>query len=208
MGESLRLVVAGGGGHAKVVIASVEAAGGEVVRVLDDDPARIGTCVLGHVVEGPIADELIPDGVSVVVGIGSNTARRAVAGRLHKRFATVLHPSAFVHPSVTIGPGSVVFAGAVIQPGASIGCHAIVNTAASVDHDCLLEDFVHVAPGVHLAGEVRLHEGVLMGIGSCAIPGTRVGAWSIIGAGAAAVRDIPAGVVATGVPARVVRSLR
>jgi len=96
----------------------------------------------------------------------------------------------------------VVFAGAVIQPDAAIGGHAIVNTAASIDHDCVLGDFVHVAPGVRLAGSVVLGEGAMLGIGTVAIPGARVGAWSVVGAGAAILGELPANVVAIGTPAR------
>ena len=201
-----RYVILGAGGHAKVVIATVEAADGTVVRVLDDDRSLHGTRVLGHTVEGPIADELIQDDAKVVVAIGANRARAAVAARLRCAFGTVVHPSAVVHPSVRLGYGTVVLAGAVLQPSVAIGAHVIVNTCASVDHDCMLGDFVHIAPGCRLAGDVRLEEGAFMGIGGVAIPGTRVGRWATIGAGAVVVTAIGPGVLAVGVPARVVRT--
>lgn len=143
-----RFVVVGAGGHAKVVIATLEAANGQVVRVLDDDASRHGTLVLGHRVEGPVVDDLIPGDAQVLVAIGSNRARAAVVARLrHATFGTAVHPSAVVHASVAVEAGSVVFAAAVLQPGARVGRHVIVNTAASVDHDCVLGDFVHVGPG-------------------------------------------------------------
>jgi sugar O-acyltransferase (sialic acid O-acetyltransferase NeuD family) len=200
--NSADYVVCGSGGQAKVVIAAIEAVGGRVVRVLDDDPARHGADVLGHRVEGPIADDLIPAGVLVIVGIGTNRVREAVVGRLTCAFGTVVHPSAIVHPSVTVGEGSVIFAGAILQPGASVGRHVIVNTAASVDHDCVLEDFTHAAPGVHMAGDVRLEVGAFLGTGCCVIPGRRIGAWATVGAGGVVVRDVPADETAVGVPAR------
>jgi len=199
-----RFVVCGAGGHAKVVVATIEAAGGQVVRVLDDDPAVHGRRVLGHLVEGPITEDLVPTGSLVVLAIGSARGRMVVASRLRAAFGAVIHPGAAVHASVLIGPGSVVFAGAVIQPEARVGQHVIVNTGASVDHDCVLGDFVHVAPGVHLAGDVRLEIGAFMGIGSCALPGSRIGAWATVGAGGVVLGEIPPGVTAIGVPARVV----
>jgi acetyltransferase-like isoleucine patch superfamily enzyme len=61
---------------------------------------------------------------------------------------------------------------------------------------------VHIAPGVRLAGDVALGDGVFLGIGAVAIPGVRVGAWTTVGAGAAVVDDLPEGIVAAGVPAR------
>lgn len=195
-------VVCGAGGHAKVVIATVEAMGGRVVGVLDDDPARHGTDLLGHRILGPITDDLIPADAQVIVGIGMNRVREAVVNRLHRPFGTVVHPSAIVHASVAVGEGSVIFAGTIIQPGSSIGRHVIVNTAASVDHDCVLEDFTHVAPGVHVAGGVLLEVGAFLGTGCCVIPLRRVGAWATVGAGGVVVRDVPADETAMGVPAR------
>lgn len=198
-------VVLGAGGHAKVVVATIQAAGGAIARLLDDVPERHGTRILGHLVEGPIGGGPRADGEVAVVAIGSNRARAAVAARWSGPFGVVVHPSAIVHASVTLGPGAVVFAGAVVQPGTTIGRHAIVNTRASVDHDCVLGDFVHVAPGVTLAGKVTLEEGAFMGVGSVAVPGVRVGAWATVGAGGVVVRDVPGGVTAVGVPARAIR---
>ncbi|MCS7300843.1 MAG: acetyltransferase, partial [Fimbriimonadales bacterium] len=99
----------------------------------------------------------------------------------------------------------LVCAGVVVQPDARIGRHCIVNTAASVDHDCTIADFVHVAPGARLAGGVKVGEGVLLGVGCCVLPGIQIGAWSVVGAGAVVTEDVPDGVVVVGVPARAIR---
>jgi sugar O-acyltransferase (sialic acid O-acetyltransferase NeuD family) len=208
MRDATRFVVVGAGGHAKVVVATIEAAGFEVVRVLDDNHELHGRQVLGHLVEGPVTDDLVPAGTVVLLGIGANRVREEMARRLHVPFGTVRHPSAVVHASVQLGAGSVVFAGAVIQPGTRIGRHVIVNTSASADRDCVLGDFVHLAPGVRLAGHAHLGTGAFMGIGSCATPGARVGAWATVGAGGVVVDEIQAGAVAVGVPARSIRSQR
>ena len=114
----------------------------------------------------------------------------------------MVHPAAWVDLSVELGPGAVVFAGAVIQPRTVVGAHAIVNTAASIDHDCRIGRFAHLAPGVHLAGTVTVGDGAFLGIGTVAIPGVTIGEWTQVGAGAAVVRDLPARVRAVGVPAR------
>jgi sugar O-acyltransferase (sialic acid O-acetyltransferase NeuD family) len=170
--------------------------------VLDDDPARWGERVLGIDVTGPASAALDDPAQLAVLAIGSNRARQQRAAAARCRFATVVHPAAIVHPSVRLGAGTVVFAGAIIQPDAVIGGHVIINTGASIDHDCALGDFVHVAPGVRLAGSVTLDEGAMLGIGTVAIPGARVGAWSIVGAGSAIVGAIADHVVAIGTPAR------
>lgn len=196
-------VVCGAGGHAKVVIACVEAAGGDVVGVLDDDPDMVGRLILGRRVMGPIRQDLLPSGVLPIIGIGSNTGRREIAARLRGPFGRAVHPSAVVHSSVDLGEGTVVMAGVVVQPECRIGRHVILNTMASVDHDGVIGDFAHVAPGCHLSGQVTLGDGVLMGVGSAAMPGAIVGAWSIAGAGATVIGRLPAGVTAVGTPAKI-----
>jgi UDP-perosamine 4-acetyltransferase len=199
--------VIGAGGHAKVVIATIRALGMSVAAVWDDDPMRVGTELAGVPVVGSTAS--VPDGSSAVIAVGSNLSRREIARRMQGlRFLSIVHPVAVVHESVVVGAGSVLFAGAIVQPGARLGEHVIVNTAATIDHDCELEDYVHVCPGSHLAGHVHLGEGVLMGIGSSAIPNSEVGPWAVIGAGAVVVRSVPAGVTAVGCPARVYSTVR
>jgi sugar O-acyltransferase (sialic acid O-acetyltransferase NeuD family) len=201
-------VVVGAGGHAKVVIATIEAASGRVVRVLDDEPSLRGRRLGSHIIEGPVTAEAIPAGAVVILAIGSNRRRQELSAKLHVRYGSVVHPTAIVDRTVTIGAGCAVFAGAIIQAGAQLGQHVIVNTGASIDHDCRLGNFAHAAPGSRLAGGVTLDEGALMGIGSCAIPNVRIGPWSTVGAGGAVIREIPAHAIAVGVPARVIRSGR
>ena len=75
----------------------------------------------------------------------------------------------------------------------TLGEHTIINTGATVDHDCVIGDFVHIAPGAHLAGNVHVDEGALLGIGSCVIPGCKIGKDTIIGAGATVICDVPSG---------------
>ncbi len=196
------LWILGAGGHAKVVIATARAAGVTELAVADDDPARHGESLLGVMVQARVSDVLADASRRAVIAIGNNEIRHRLGTGARCRFESLVHPSAIVDPSVTIGPGSVVFAGAIVQPDSVLGAHTIVNTAASIDHDCVLGTAIHVAPGSRLAGNVRLDDGVFVGIGAVITPGRHVGAWTTIGAGAVVVRDLPARVTAIGVPAR------
>jgi sugar O-acyltransferase (sialic acid O-acetyltransferase NeuD family) len=192
--------VYGAGGHAKVVLAALDAARIPVGGVFDVVARQ---SVLGHAVRH--ADECVPAPERrVVVAIGNNLTRRRVVSELSARghrFATLIHPHAWVAPGVFVGEGAVIFAGAVVQPDAVIGEHAILNTGCSVDHDCVVGAFAHVAPGARLAGDVHVGEGGFVGIGAVVIPGRRIGAWATVGAGAAVVRDVEDGVTVVGVPA-------
>jgi UDP-N-acetylbacillosamine N-acetyltransferase len=119
--------------------------------------------------------------------------------------ATAIHPRAVIASSARIGAGTVIAANAVVNPNTTIGENVIVNTSASVDHDCVIEDGVHIAPGVHVSGRVRVGAASWIGVGATIVDGCTVGSGSVIGAGAVVVDDIPSGVVAYGVPARLIR---
>ncbi|RLB36706.1 MAG: transferase [Deltaproteobacteria bacterium] len=200
-----RIVLVGAGGHAKVVIATVRDAGGDVVVAYDDDQTRWGQQILGVPIKGPISGEEIGT-APAIIAIGDNRARQSIAARLHAQWVSVCHPNTTVHPSVSIGPGTVVFAGAVIQPDTTIGAHSILNTAATVDHDCIVGDFVHIGPAGCLCGGVTVNEGVLLGVGAKVAPNIEVGPWSTAGAGAVCVVDVPGSTTVVGVPARSVKA--
>ncbi|MDR3686676.1 MAG: NeuD/PglB/VioB family sugar acetyltransferase [Coriobacteriia bacterium] len=201
----MRLLVVGAGGHAKVVVDAAEAAGHDVVGVigLPSDPSH----VLGH----PVVDGL--DGIQAegfVIAIGDNATRARFFAQYCESGlvpAVVVHPSVIVGSDVELGAGTFAAAGVVINTGARIGADSILNTGCSVDHDCIVGAHSHLGPQVALCGTVTLGEGVLMGVGSCASPGASVGAWSVVGAGAAVVGELPSLSVCIGVPARAVRTI-
>jgi sugar O-acyltransferase (sialic acid O-acetyltransferase NeuD family) len=194
--------VIGAGGHAKVVIATLQAAGRIVDAALDDDSTHWNTFVLGVPVIGGTDRASDLRQMESIIAIGDNQDRRELAGRLDLDWTFAVHPSAVIHPDVPLGPGSVIFAGSVVQPGAQIGAHVIINTSASVDHDCTIADFVHIAPGARVGGTVDVRDGAFLGTGAVVLPNLRVGAWSILGGGAVAVRDVEPRCVVVGVPAR------
>jgi sugar O-acyltransferase (sialic acid O-acetyltransferase NeuD family) len=201
MNHNGEVAVIGAGGHSKVVIATLQAAGYSVAALYDDNATTFGTQVLGIKVAGPVA-EASRKRVPVVLAIGDNAVRRRIAEMLDVEWLTAFHPSAQVHVSVVVGAGSIVFAGAIIQPDTVLGSHVIVNTAASIDHDCAIGDFAHVAPGARIAGGVNVGAGALIGIGSCVLPGISIGSHAVVGAGAAVASDVASDLVVAGVPAR------
>lgn len=191
----------GAGGHGRVIMEIIEAAGDNAGVFYDDNPtvgelngSRVCKAVDSEI-EGP-----------VIVSIGDNEMRKRVVERLNADFATAVHPSAIVSPSSHIDAGSVVMHGSVIQANARIGKHCIINTVSSVDHDCKIGDYVHISPRATLCGNVSIGEGTLIGSGAVVVQGVRIGKWSIIGAGSVVIKDIPDGVIAYGNPCEVHKS--
>ena len=195
--------VIGAGGHAKVVISTLRELGYFVEGIFDDDPRLGGEQFCGASVLGSIDSIDNYRHHHAIVAIGDNHVRREIAQKVDLEWLTVIHPNAYVDPTASVGPGSIIMNGAIVQAGAKVAEHVIVNTAASVDHDCNIEEYVHIGPGCRLAGGVTVGREAILGVGSAAIPLITIGDDSVVGAGAVVVNDIPRRVVAKGVPARI-----
>jgi sugar O-acyltransferase (sialic acid O-acetyltransferase NeuD family) len=118
---------------------------------------------------------------------------------------TLLHPRSYVAGSAAVGEGSQVLGHAVVAADAVLGRACIVNTSASVDHECRLADGVHIGPGATLAGCVSVGQCAFIGAGAVVLPRVSIGAGAIVGAGAVVTRDVAAGMVVYGNPAKAVR---
>jgi UDP-perosamine 4-acetyltransferase len=207
-----KLVVIGGGGHAKVVINILHRCPQfEVIGCLDHAPASRRVLNVEVIGEDTLLPQLHAQGVShAFVAIGDNARRAALSHEVRKlgfKLATLISPTATIVPDTELGNGVAIMDGVVIQPDARIGESSIINTRACVEHDCVIGRSVHIAPGCTLAGGVHVEALAFLGVGTVAIPGVRIGAGSVIGAGAVITGNIPPGVVAVGVPARIVRRL-
>jgi UDP-N-acetylbacillosamine N-acetyltransferase len=212
MGSTLqRLVIWGASGHALVVADILRLRGEYVLAGYIDSvrPERLGDSFGGATVLGGEEQlkELRDTGVdNLALGVGDCSARLKLADialDLGFDLVTVIHPSAIVADSASIGAGSVLCAGSVVNPMVTLGRCVIVNTCASVDHECVLGEGVHVSPGVHLAGNVIVGKATAIGIGSSVRDRVSIGEACTIGAGSVVVSDLPAGVTAYGVPARI-----
>jgi sugar O-acyltransferase (sialic acid O-acetyltransferase NeuD family) len=198
------LVVYGAGGHGRVVLDAALVSGANVLGFLDDRLAP-GSVVAGLPVLGSSGWLGQHSGIGVALGVGDNSIRERIAGevvRAGSGLATVIHPRAVVAASAEVEAGAVVLALSVINPGARVGRGAIVNSGAVVEHDVELGEFSHVSPNATLGGAARLGRAAHLGLAACVLPGRSVGAGSTVGAGAVVTRDIGAGVVVVGVPAR------
>ncbi len=204
-----RIIILGAGGIAKVFHDALQASGYTVVGFLDDNPALVGTEVLGLPVLGATSKAAeLTDIDGAVVGIGDNRARKTLYNRLHAWGVPVvnaIHPAAIISPHATLGGGVAVFPTAIVEAGVRVGNNVLVNTACVLAHDVQVQDHAHVAIGSMLAGGVEIGEGCFLGAGAIVIPYKKVGNWSIVGAGAVVTADLPDHVTAVGVPAKIIK---
>jgi len=209
------IVIWGATGQARVLAEFLPAIGYELIALFDNDvgvSAPIDGIAVRH---GDKAfalwqQEFAHVRCAAIAAIGgAGGAHRLL---LHERFTaagfeipTLAHPRAWIARNATIGSGSQLMAGAAVAAGARIGRACIVNTSASLDHDGILGDGVHLGPGATLAGEVCVGENAFIGTGAVVLPRVRIGARAIVGAGAVVVHDVADDETVVGNPARRLR---
>jgi sugar O-acyltransferase (sialic acid O-acetyltransferase NeuD family) len=211
------IVIFGTGGFAREVhqlIEDINAAAPQwrCLGFLDGDATRHGQQIHGlPVLGGP---EFMAGAAGaqaqLVIAVGNPAVRRKIAAAIgaagHGRFATLIHPRAWVGNRVAVGQGTMLCAGVLVTTDIAIGEHAIINIGSTVGHDARIGNFVTIAPTVNVSGAVEVGEGVDLGTGSTVIQGKRIGAWSIVGAGSVVVKDIEPNVTVVGAPAKMIKS--
>lgn len=197
----MKLSIIGASGHGKVVADIAEKNGYDEIEFYDDDES-LKICGKWPVV-GTVSEVM---GSDVFIAIGNAKTRERITNQFKdRRFPTLIHPSSVVADDVVIGEGSVVMAGAVINSGTRICKGVIINTCSSVDHDCTIDDFVHISVGAHLAGTVSVGKRAWISVGSNVVNNMMICEDVVVGAGAVVIRDIIEQGTYVGVPARKIR---
>ena len=205
-----RCVVLGAGGHARVVLASLDRVAVDVVGALvapgDATHDDIGVPVLGG---DELLRQLRETGVThFVIGIGGTRDNWPRAKAFEAGVAAGLSPLTVVHPTAVclalegLGGGVFLGPGAIVNIGSKVGDNVIVNSGAIVEHDCHLGAHVHVASGAVLGGGVRADSYAHIGAGAVVRQGLSIGSAAIVAAGAVVVEDVDPGVTVAGVPAK------
>ncbi|MBU2494644.1 MAG: acetyltransferase [Bacteroidetes bacterium] len=209
-----KIVVIGGGGHAKVIISILKKLNQyDIVGYTDPENKGeiLGVSYLGN---DDKLNSIFKDGVNnAVIGLGqikSAGPRRKIADNCKNisfNLPAIVSLNAIINEDVSIGNGTVVMDGVTINSGSSIGECSIVNTNASIDHDCAIGDFTHIAPGVTLSGEVNIGNDVLIGTGSNIIQQINIPANTIISAGSTVLKSITKKGIYRGNPASLIKDI-
>lgn len=196
------VIILGVGGHGKVIADIVIRSGDRIMGFLDDRDDL--DSFLGFPVLGRCAHYIYYPDAEFVIGIGNANIRETLSRRMKgANWYTAVHPTACISPlDVSIGSGSVVMPCAVINPGTRIGQHCIINTGAIVEHDNILEDYVHISVGAKLCGTVHIGRKTWVGSGAVIRNNLSVCAECMLGAGTVVVKDIKKAGTYVGVPAK------
>lgn len=212
------IVILGAGGLAREVLDVINAINVKqsdfpmkVLGFIDENPGMHGKNLNGYPVLGGFDwfSKVDVTQIKAICGIGNNEARKKVTEKAEKlgvEFINVVHPNAQMGYDVRLGRGIVICAGVILTCNIKIGNHVYINLDCTVGHDSILEDYVNLAPSVNVSGNCRLLEGAHIFTNAVIIPPVTIGKWSIIGAGAVVLKDIPDYAVAVGAPASVIKS--
>lgn len=197
------MLIYGAGGHAKVIISCVTASGDSIQAVFDDDVSKKE---ISKIVISGSYDPILFSDKPIIIAIGDHNIRRKIAQKISHHFGNVIHPTAIIDKSVFIDKGTVVMHGSILQADTVIGKHVIINTHVTIDHDCHIADFVHLAPGVILCGDVHVGENTFIGAGSIVVPNITIGNNCFTAAGSVITQSIPNNSIVRGNPARIIKT--
>lgn len=194
------LWIVGAGGVGREALDASIAAGSAATGFLDDSLA--GEIVRGLPVLAPAS---APTGGRYLVGIADPAVRMRLAALLEAKACqprTIAHSRSAVAPETRIGIGTLLLANSYVSSSVTVGSHCQVHYNATVGHDADIEDFVTVYPGANVSGSVHLERGVTIGSNAVVLQGRTVGRGAFVGAGAVVTKDVRAGAVVVGAPAR------
>lgn len=167
---------------------------------------------VGHVYPGTGGATVIGEGAVIRAGCVLYAGTRVGAG-------TVLGHHVLLRSLVTVGPDTQLGHNLTVERASHIGARVRCSPGSHITSSCVLEDRVFLGAGVRTINDreliwrvpgrqpelvpPRFESGARVGSGSVVLGGVSIGRDALVGAGSVVTRDIPAGAVAYGVPARV-----
>jgi sugar O-acyltransferase (sialic acid O-acetyltransferase NeuD family) len=206
------IYIVGAGGFAREVLNIYIDLGREeeVAGFLEENCSRDGAEVNGKPLHDiSLLDNVVTSKPKLICAIGTPLRKRLIENTKDKGcdYDSIVHPSVIESRWVTFGQGSIICAGNVFTSQIRVGDYSIVNLSCTIGHDVEIGKYTTISPGVNVSGRVAIGDECFIGTGASIIEKVTIGDRSYIGAGSVVVNDIPADVLALGVPAKPVRKL-
>lgn len=155
-------------------------------KSIDSDDKFVLIAIANSSIRQKIAEQLVQDGISLWTVKGTTT---------------------LIMDAVSIAAGAALSPFVTIAANVTIGKCFHANLYSYVEHDCVIGDYVTFAPRVSCNGNIHIHDHAYIGTGAVIKQGTLdkplvIGKGAIVGMGAVVTKDVPAGAVVIGNPAR------
>jgi sugar O-acyltransferase (sialic acid O-acetyltransferase NeuD family) len=211
------IVFWGSTGQAKVLKECLAGSGFQLIALFDNNPEIKSPfpdvplyCGKESFQYWLVSQRTIP--IYFLVAIGGFKGKERVGIQLYLRKHgllphTAIHRTAYVAPSALIMEGTQILANAAVCVDVQLGQACIINTGATVDHECRLGEGIHLCPGAHIAGCVEIESYASVGTGAVILPRLKIGKGAVVGAGAVVTKDVPSYTVVAGNPAKLLKEL-
>lgn len=189
--DDRKIIIIGAGGHSSVLVDLIEELNLKAFGVIDPkfqekDNMWKKIKILEEKKfnnQKKIKDFVLVNGIGKVL---DSHKRKEIFINYKKKsfiFKTLIHPFSKVSKYSTISEGAQIMAGAVIQSGVEIGSNSIINTGASVDHDCMIGKNSHISPGSTICGETKIGEDCFIGAGALIVNNIEIKSGTVVKAG-------------------------
>lgn len=194
MSESKSVFLFGYSGHAYVIIESLLDAGYKISGYFDLKEAERNPYGLDYFgAEQEVDVKLIVGNNLVFPSIGENSIRKKLIALYEKcqlNQFVIADPSANVSRTAFINSSTYIGKNVVVNAQSEIGKGVILNTGCIIEHECRISDYVHIAPGAVLCGNVSVGEGSFLGANSVVRQNVKISEGNIIGAGSVVIRNL------------------
>tara|TARA_Y100000739_G_C20543360_1_gene434670 strand:+ start:199 stop:843 length:645 start_codon:yes stop_codon:yes gene_type:complete len=148
----------------------------------------------------------ICDSFVVTIGGQNGYERYKIAELLKEEYnlkpINMINKTSYICPTAIYGEGLMMMPGSVLHSYSRVGNQCIINTNASIDHECEVGNGVHIMGGAVVTGRVKIKDFATVGSNSVILPDIELGEGSMIGAGAVVTKNVRKGETVLGVPAR------
>lgn len=192
--ESKTVFIFGYSGHAYVIIESLLDAGYQVKGYFDYQKATQNPYGLEYIgsennvdVKNIVQDQL------VFPAVGENSIREKLVHlfeTLDLNQFVAIDPTSHISNTAEIDVSSYIGKNVSVNAQSKIGKGVILNTNCVVEHECIIEDYVHIAPSTVLCGNVSVRKKSFIGANSTIKQNIMLTDNVTIGAGSVVVKDI------------------
>lgn len=205
MDENNPVVLIGYGRHAVSVISTLTSAGRKIAGYTDLEPVSENPFNIQYFGKDEQYLSNPDESAEHFCTIGENAVRERLQEKYTNKglsFTNIIHPTAFVEKTVKLGNGIFIGAMSYVNGLTRIGDGAIINNHVNIDHDCVIGNYAHLAPGTCLTGNVLVGPRSFLGCGCRVIPETIIESDAVVGAGSLVIRNVKSGQTVYGHPAK------